>query len=74
MDTDNEKIVQQALDKAREGRTTIMIAHRLSTVHNADCIAVVHRGRVIEQGTHSELMSKKGSYYKIHTNYKQSLL
>ncbi len=65
LDTESEKIVQEALDKAREGRTTIIIAHRLSTVQTADCIAVVHRGRAIEQGTHSELMERKGAYYNM---------
>ena len=63
LDTESEKIVQEALDKAREGRTTIIIAHRLSTISNADNIAVLHRGTVIEQGTHSHLMNKKGAYY-----------
>ena len=63
LDTESEKTVQEALDKAREGRTTIIIAHRLSTISNADNIAVLHRGTVIEQGTHSQLMNKKGAYY-----------
>ena len=63
LDTESEKIVQEALDKARDGRTTIIIAHRLSTISNADNIAVLHRGTVIEQGTHSQLMNKKGAYY-----------
>ena len=63
LDIEGEKIVQEALDKAREGRTTIIIAHRLSTISNADNIAVLHRGTVIEQGTHSQLMRKKGAYY-----------
>ena len=63
LDIEGEKIVQEALDKAREGRTTIIIAHHLSTISNADNIAVLHRGTVIEQGTHSQLMRKKGAYY-----------
>ena len=63
LDTESEKTVQEALDKAREGRTTIIIAHRLSTISNADNIAVLHKGAVIEQGTHSQLMRKKGAYY-----------
>ncbi|XP_046851815.1 ATP-dependent translocase ABCB1-like [Xenia sp. Carnegie-2017] len=63
LDTESEKIVQDALDKAREGRTTLVIAHRLSTIQNADCIVVLRKGRVIEQGTHQQLINKKGAYY-----------
>ena len=63
LDTESEKIVQEALDKARVGRTTIIIAHRLSTIYNADSIAVLHKGQVVEQGTHSELMKRKGAYF-----------
>lgn len=59
------KVVQEALDRAREGRTCITIAHRLSTIQNADSIAVVQRGKILEQGTHEELISKKGYYYKL---------
>ena len=66
LDTESEKIVQEALDKAREGRTTIVIAHRLSTIHNSDCIAVIHHGRVLESGTHRELMALKGAYYLLN--------
>lgn len=51
------------MDKAREGRTTLVIAHRLSTIQNADCIVVLRKGKVIEQGTHQELINKKGAYY-----------
>ena len=67
LDMESEKIVQEALDKAREGRTTIVIAHRLSTIHNSDCIAVIHNGRVLESGTHGGLMALKGAYYKLNT-------
>ena len=67
LDTESEKIVQEALDKAREGRTSIVIAHRLSTIYTADCIAVIHNGQVLESGTHSELMAKKGAYYHLNT-------
>ena len=66
LDTESEKIVQEALDKAREGRTSIVIAHRLSTIYNADCIAVIQGGKVVEMGTHSELLQQKGIYYKLN--------
>ncbi|XP_012637331.2 bile salt export pump [Microcebus murinus] len=67
LDTESEKTVQVALDKAREGRTCIVIAHRLSTIQNADVIAVMAQGVVIEKGTHEELMAQKGAYYKLFT-------
>ena len=67
LDTESEKVVQEALDKAREGRTSIVIAHRLSTIYNADQIAVIKRGKVAEQGTHLELLTKKGIYYKLNS-------
>ena len=66
LDTESEKVVQEALDKAREGRTTIVIAHRLSTIYNSDVIAVVDDGKVSELGTHSELLANKGLYYKLN--------
>ncbi|MCC8035555.1 MAG: ABC transporter ATP-binding protein/permease [Rikenellaceae bacterium] len=65
LDTESEKIVQQALDSLLEGRTSIVIAHRLSTVANADKIYVVEHGQIAEEGTHDQLMQKKGVYYKL---------
>ena len=68
LDAESEKVVQAALDKARVGRTCIVIAHRLSTVYNADCIAVIHEGRVAEMGSHSELIALGGIYYKLNSH------
>ncbi|KAJ7322287.1 hypothetical protein JRQ81_018574 [Phrynocephalus forsythii] len=65
LDTESEAVVQAALDKAREGRTTIIIAHRLSTVRNADLIAAFEDGVITEQGSHNELMKKQGVYFKL---------
>ena len=55
------------MDRAQEGRTSIVIAHRLSTIQNADLIAVVHDGKILESGTHAQLMSQKGAYYLMNT-------
>jgi len=65
LDSESEKAVQVAIDEARKGRTTIVIAHRLSTIKDADIIAVVDRGRVIETGTHNELIERQGLYYSL---------
>ncbi|XP_065886381.1 ATP-dependent translocase ABCB1-like isoform X2 [Dysidea avara] len=66
LDTESEKVVQQALDAARLGRTSVVVAHRLSTIQNADCIAVIKDGVVIEIGSHGDLMSLRGAYYKLN--------
>ena len=67
LDSESEKIVQSALEKACEGRTSMVIAHRLSTIVNADCIAVLQGGKVVEIGTHAELLAKKGLYSMMYT-------
>uniref|UniRef100_A0A287ABL3 ATP-binding cassette, sub-family B (MDR/TAP), member 1 n=1 Tax=Sus scrofa TaxID=9823 RepID=A0A287ABL3_PIG len=65
LDTQSEKVVQEALDKAREGRTCIVIAHRLSTIQNADLIVVIQNGKVQEYGTHQQLLAQKGIYFSM---------
>ena len=67
IDTRTEKLVQDGMDALMCGRTTFVIAHRLSTVRNANCIMVMDQGRIIERGTHDELMEKKGTYYRLYT-------
>ena len=67
IDTRTEKLVQDGMDKLMQGRTTFVIAHRLSTVMNSDCIMVLDHGRIIERGTHADLVAQKGTYYQLYT-------
>ncbi len=67
IDTRTERIVQDGMDKLMNGRTTFVIAHRLSTVRNSDCIMVLEQGRIIERGTHEQLIEEKGRYYQLYT-------
>ena len=65
LDAESESVVQQALDKAAQGRTTLVIAHRLSTIRNADMIVAMKDGQVVEVGKHDDLMEKNGLYYEL---------
>ena len=67
IDTRTEMLVQQGMDRLMQGRTTFVIAHRLSTVRNSDCIMVLEHGRIIERGTHDQLIEEKGKYYQLYT-------
>ena len=65
VDTETERAIQDSLDQLVKGRTTISIAHRLSTLRNADRLIVLENGKVVERGTHTELVAQKGTYYKL---------
>ena len=66
IDTRTERLVQKGMDALMSGRTSFVIAHRLSTVRNADCIMVMEQGRIIERGTHDQLIEEKGRYYQLY--------
>ena len=73
IDTRTEKLIQEGMDALMYGRTTFVIAHRLSTVRNSDCIMILEQGRIVERGTHEELLEKKGRYYQLYTGNSVSL-
>lgn len=66
LDNESEYFIQKAFEQAMQERTTIVIAHRLSTIENADIIVVMDQGRILEQGTHTELLAKHGAYFQLH--------
>jgi subfamily B ATP-binding cassette protein MsbA len=68
LDNESERYIQMALEHAMKDRTTIVIAHRLSTIENADLIVVMEQGRIVEQGTHQQLLLRGGAYAKLHNS------
>ena len=75
LDTESERHIQAALENAVEGRTTLVIAHRLSTIERADLILVMEHGRIVERGTHAELLELGGQYSRLHaTQFEESVL
>jgi subfamily B ATP-binding cassette protein MsbA len=67
LDTESERLVQEAVDRLLEGRTVFVIAHRLSTIIHADQILVLDRGRIVERGTHAQLLTERGAYHRLHS-------
>lgn len=67
LDLESEHLIQEALDNLARDRTTLIVAHRLSTITHADCIVLIEHGKIVEKGTHDELMAKKGHYYDLFT-------
>ena len=65
LDSESEKVVQEALNQAQQNRTSIIVAHRLSTIQNADMICVIHNGTIVEKGTHHELLAFRGRYSRL---------
>jgi len=71
IDTHTEKLIEKGMDELMSGRTTFVIAHRLSTVRNANAIIVLEHGQIIERGTHEDLIAQKGRYYQLYTGKAQ---
>ena len=69
VDTGTERVIQEAIDRLRSGRTTVVVAHRLSTIFGADQILVIEGGRIVERGRHAELLAARGRYHALYTQH-----